>query len=78
MLLRDELLKMKKDGVKEGIEIGKEKGIEIGKEEGIEIGREKERHELTEKYIQIIMKKLNLSYDDALKFLTEVAEGDTK
>ena len=70
MLLRDELLKMKKDGVKEGIEIGKEKGIEIG--------REKERHELTEKYIQIIMKKLNLSYDDALKFLTEVAEGDTK
>ena len=62
MLLRDELLKMKKDGIKEGIE------------EGIEIGEQKER----EKHIQIIMKKLNLSYDDALKFLTEVPEGDTK
>ena len=66
MLLRDELLKMKKDGIKEG--------IEIGKEQGIEIGEQKER----DKHIQIIMKKLNLSYDDALKFLTEVPEGDTK
>ena len=47
MLLRDELLKMKKDGIKEGIE----EGIEIGKEKGIEIGREKERHEFMEKHI---------------------------